>query len=89
MEGDISQTKGGKLKPKYKIGDIVKPSNCSSEYQKNNMMVVNYIEKFRSDFINDDGESDYMEWFSYSENGTGFYPENTIIIEEEGGQKCT
>ncbi len=68
------------MSPKFKIGDIVKPSNCSPEYQKNNMMVVNHIEKFRSDFINDDGEVDYMEWFSYSENGTGFYPENTIEL---------
>ncbi len=71
---------GEKLKPKFKIGDIVKPSNCSPGYQKDNTMVVKYIEKCRSDFINDDGNPDYMEWFSYSENGTGFYPENTIEL---------
>ncbi len=68
------------MRPKFKIGDIVKPSGCSPEYQKDNLMVVNHIEQCRSDFLDDDGNPDHLEWFAYSENGTGFYPENTIEL---------
>ena len=64
-----------------KIGDIVVPRGCSSEYQAANKTVVRHLKNERIETICD-GEKVFIEWQSASENGWSWFPLSTLELVE-------
>ena len=63
--------------PKYQIGQKVQIENLCQ-------ITINHIKKHES-IVELDGEKTKVTYYSYSEDGTGYYPESSINIE---GNKC-
>lgn len=64
---------------KYKIGEIVVPSWCTTKYQKRNQLTIKYRRKDISLTSVDETGTKTEYWDNYySDNGSGWMPEDTI-----------
>lgn len=64
--------------PLFSKGDLVYVKGTSEEYKKEHPIIINYIKKDSWKSKDDDGIISEIEYWAYSSNGSGWYPESTI-----------
>lgn len=63
----------------FDIGDTCYPKGCTREYQRNNIIKINHRKTRTESYLDSEtGDIYKTSYYLYSENGFGWYPENTL-----------